>query len=246
MIEFDHVSVTFQNRGKKFHAVSDVTLTVETGEFFGIVGPSGAGKSTLVRTVNRLQRTDSGSIRIDGREITGLKGRALREERLKIGMIFQHFNLIMNADVGRNIEFALLAAGVSGRKTEERTKELLSLVGLSEKLHAYPAELSGGQKQRVAIARALANRPEILLCDEATSALDPEMINEVLDVIKDLAASGMTMLVVTHEMGFARSVADRVVFMDGGQIVEAGRPAEFFSSPRTERARDFLSKVLSH
>lgn len=146
MIEFDHVSVTFQNRGKKFLAVSDVTLTVETGEFFGIVGPSGAGKSTLVRTVNRLQRTDSGSIRIDGREITGLKGRALREERLKIGMIFQHFNLIMNADVGRNIEFALLAAGVSGRKTEERTKELLALVGMSEKLHAYPAELSGGQE----------------------------------------------------------------------------------------------------
>ena len=243
MIEFDHVSVTFQNRGKKFLAVSDVTLTVETGEFFGIVGPSGAGKSTLVRTVNRLQRTDSGSIRIDGREITGLKGRALREERLKIGMIFQHFNLIMNADVGRNIEFALLAAGVSGRKTEERTKELLSLVGLSEKLHAYPAELSGGQKQRVAIARALANRPEILLCDEATSALDPENTAEVIEVLKRIKETyPLTILFITHQMEVARQLFDRMAVMENGRIIEAGDTYELFTDPKEEVTKQLVSK----
>ena len=229
MIEFDHVSVTFQNRGKKFLAVSDVTLTVETGEFFGIVGPSGAGKSTLVRTVNRLQRTDSGSIRIDGREITGLKGRALREERLKIGMIFQHFNLIMNADVGRNIEFALLAAGVSGRKTEERTKELLALVGMSEKLHAYPAELSGGQKQRVSIAGVLAMHPKCIVLDEPTAMLDPSGRKEVIRAVRGLnQVEGVTLILITHYMEEIIH-ADKVFVMDEGKIAMQGTPREIFS-----------------
>ena len=243
MIEFDHVSVTFKNRGQSFHAVSDVSLSVGTGEFFGIAGPSGAGKSTLVRTVNLLQKPDSGSVRIDGREITGLTGKALREERMKIGMIFQHFNLIMNADVGRNIEFALLASGTSAKGMEKRIKELLDLVGLSDKLCAYPAELSGGQKQRVAIARALANRPEILLCDEATSALDPENTAEVIEVLKRIKETyPLTVLFITHQMEVARQLFDRMAVMENGRVIETGDTYQLFTSPEQEVTKQLVRK----
>ncbi|WP_308504440.1 amino acid ABC transporter ATP-binding protein [uncultured Actinomyces sp.] len=227
-------------------ALAGLTINVSAGESVAIMGPSGSGKSTLCRTVNRLEPIQEGQIEIDGIPLPQ-EGRALAQLRAEVGMVFQSFNLFPHRTVLDNITLApIKVRGVPRGRAEERARELLARVGLEDQADKRPSQLSGGQQQRVAIARALAMDPKLMLFDEPTSALDPEMINEVLDVIKDLAASGMTMLVVTHEMGFARSVADRVVFMDGGQIVESGRPAEFFSSPRTERARDFLSKVLSH
>ena len=230
----------------RFKALDDVSLDVHRGEVVVVIGSSGSGKSTLCRTVNRLEPIQDGEIEIDGIPLPQ-EGRALAQLRAEVGMVFQSFNLFPHRTVLDNITLApIKVRGIPRGRAEERARELLARVGLEDQAAKRPSQLSGGQQQRVAIARALAMDPKLMLFDEPTSALDPEMINEVLDVIKDLAASGMTMLVVTHEMGFARSVADRVVFMDGGQIVESGRPAEFFSSPRTERARDFLSKVLSH
>ena len=224
----------------RFKALDDVSLDIHRGEVVAVIGASGSGKSTLCRTVNRLEPIQEGRIEIDGIPLPQ-EGRALAQLRAEVGMVFQSFNLFPHRTVLDNITLApIKVRGIPRGRAEERARELLARVGLEDQAAKRPSQLSGGQQQRVAIARKL------MLFDEPTSALDPEMINEVLDVIKDLAASGMTMLVVTHEMGFARSVADRVVFMDGGQIVESGRPAEFFSSPRTERARDFLSKVLSH
>ena len=230
----------------RFKALDDVSLDIHRGEVVAVIGASGSGKSTLCRTVNRLEPIQEGEIEIDGIPLPQ-EGRALAQLRAEVGMVFQSFNLFPHRTVLDNITLApIKVRGIPRGQAEERAHELLARVGLEDQADKRPAQLSGGQQQRVAIARALAMDPKVMLFDEPTSALDPEMINEVLDVIKDLASSGMTMLVVTHEMGFARSVADSVVFMDGGQIVEAGSPDEFFSSPRTERARDFLSKVLSH
>ena len=230
----------------RFKALDDVSLDIHRGEVVTVIGASGSGKSTLCRTVNRLEPIQEGEIEIDGIPLPQ-EGRALAQLRAEVGMVFQSFNLFPHRTVLDNITLApVKVRGVPRNQAEERARELLMRVGLEDQAGKRPAQLSGGQQQRVAIARALAMDPKVMLFDEPTSALDPEMINEVLDVIKGLAAEGMTMLVVTHEMGFARSVADRVVFMDSGQIVESGAPSEFFAAPTTDRARDFLSKVLSH
>ena len=230
----------------RFKALDDVSLDVHRGEVVVVIGSSGSGKSTLCRTVNRLETIQDGEIEIDGIPLPQ-EGRALAQLRAEVGMVFQSFNLFPHRTVLDNITLApVKVRGISREQAEDRARELLARVGLADQAGKRPSQLSGGQQQRVAIARALAMDPKVMLFDEPTSALDPEMINEVLDVIRDLATSGMTMLVVTHEMGFARSAADRVVFMDEGRIIESGSPVAFFSSPRTERARDFLSKVLSH
>ena len=245
----DDVLVRISNVTKyygRFKALDDVSLDIHRGEVVAVIGASGSGKSTLCRTVNRLEPIQEGQIEIDGIPLPQ-EGRALAQLRAEVGMVFQSFNLFPHRTVLDNITLAPIKVRCIPRgRAEERARELLARVGLEDQADKRPSQLSGGQQQRVAIARALAMDPKIMLFDEPTSALDPEMITEVLDVIKDLATSGMTMLVVTHEMGFARSVADRVVFMDSGQIVESGAPAEFFSAPTTDRARDFLSKVLSH
>nr|WP_250649035.1 MULTISPECIES: amino acid ABC transporter ATP-binding protein [unclassified Actinomyces] len=229
-----------------FTALDDVSLDVNAGEVVVVIGASGSGKSTLCRTINRLETIESGTIEIDGERLPE-EGRDLARLRAEVGMVFQSFNLFPHRTVLDNITLApVRVRRVPRAQAEARARELLERVGLSDQASKRPTQLSGGQQQRVAIARALAMDPKVMLFDEPTSALDPEMITEVLDVIKDLAASGMTMLVVTHEMGFARSVADRVVFMDEGQVVEDAAPEQFFTAPATERARDFLSKVLSH
>jgi glutamate transport system ATP-binding protein len=228
------------------HVLKDIDLTVDKAEVVVVIGPSGSGKSTLCRTINRLEPIDSGTIRVDGRDLPE-EGAALARLRADVGMVFQSFNLFSHKTALQNV--ALGPTKARGRKrsdAEERARELLARVGMEEKASAMPAELSGGQQQRVAIARALAMDPKVILFDEPTSALDPEMISEVLDVMVELATSGMTMIVVTHEMGFARQAADRVAFMDAGQILETRTPAEFFDDPRTDRAKDFLSKILSH
>jgi glutamate transport system ATP-binding protein len=227
-------------------ALSDVNLEVARGEVVVVIGPSGSGKSTLCRCINRLETITSGEILIDGVPLPP-EGRALAKLRAEVGMVFQSFNLFGHKNVLDNITMAPMQVGRVGRpEADKRARELLERVGLAHKADAMPAELSGGQQQRIAIARALAMQPKLMLFDEPTSALDPEMINEVLAVMIELAAEGMTMVVVTHEMGFARQAADRVVFMDGGQIVEVAGPADFFDHPQTDRARDFLSKVLTH
>jgi glutamate transport system ATP-binding protein len=224
----------------------EVDLEVHPGEVVVLLGASGSGKSTLCRCVNRLETIDSGEITVDGRPLPA-EGRELAQLRAEVGMVFQSFNLFGHKSVLDNLTLApVKVRGVTRHAAQDRARELLTRVGLADKENAFPAELSGGQQQRVAIARALAMGPKVLLFDEPTSALDPEMISEVLDVMVELAADGMTMLVVTHEMGFARRAADRVVFLDHGRILETGTPEEFFGAPRTERARDFLSKILSH
>ncbi|WP_308190605.1 amino acid ABC transporter ATP-binding protein [Streptomyces sp. HPF1205] len=228
------------------HVLNDIDLTVRRGEVVTVIGPSGSGKSTLCRAVNRLERVDSGTITIDGRPLPD-GGRELARLRADVGMVFQSFNLFSHRTVLDNV--ALAPVKVRGRSREEaeaRAHELLERVGVTGQAGKYPAQLSGGQQQRVAIARALAMDPKAMLFDEPTSALDPEMINEVLDVMRGLAADGMTMVVVTHEMGFARSAADRVVFMADGRIVEEQPPADFFTAPHSARARDFLAKILRH
>ncbi|MEY2569735.1 MAG: glutamate transport system ATP-binding protein [Acidimicrobiaceae bacterium] len=228
------------------HALKDVDLTVEPGEVVVIVGPSGSGKSTLCRTINRLEPIDSGSIRIDGQPLPE-EGRPLAKLRADVGMVFQSFNLFAHKTVLDNITLGpVKARKIPKVEARQRAEQLLERVGIADKANSYPAELSGGQQQRAAIARALAMDPKLMLFDEPTSALDPEMIKEVLDVMQELAADGTTMVVVSHEMGFARSAAQRVVFMDGGAIVESAPPEQFFSAPKSERARDFLSKILSH
>ena len=224
----------------------DIDLSVERGEVVVVIGPSGSGKSTLCRCVNRLEPIDSGRIEIDGVPLPE-EGRALARLRADVGMVFQSFNLFAHKTVLGNVTLGPMKARKLGKvDAERRARELLDRVGIGDKAAAYPAELSGGQQQRAAIARALAMEPKLLLFDEPTSALDPEFIKEVLDVITELAADGMTMLVVTHEMGFARSVARRVVFMDQGRIVEVAPPDKFFTAPESDRARDFLSKILPH
>ena len=226
------------------HVLKGIDLTVEDGEVVAVIGPSGSGKSTLLRCLNKLEEPTSGHVIVDGVDLTD-KSVKLDEVRQRIGMVFQHFNLFPHMTVLENITLAPVELGkLSKDEAKERALTLLDRVGLAEKADAKPASLSGGQKQRVANARALAMDPEIMLFDEATSALDPEMVGEVLQVIRDLASGGMTMVLVTHEMGFAREVSGRTVFMDAGVVVEEAPPAELFGAPKNERLKDFLSKVL--
>lgn len=239
--------IKVQNLYKKFGenlVLNDISATIQQGEVVSIIGPSGSGKSTFLRCMNLLETPTSGTILINDVDLTA-KGANINKSRQQIGMVFQHFHLFPHLTVLENLTYApVKAKGLKRAEANQKAMELLKRVGLSDKAAAYPASLSGGQKQRVAIARALAMEPALLLFDEPTSALDPEMVKEVLDVMKDLAKSGMTMVVVTHEMGFAREVADRVIFLDHGSLVEEGPPASFFANPKTERARGFLEKVL--
>ena len=244
MIELQHLTKRFATQGGTVVALNDINLTIRDGDVYGIIGMSGAGKSTLVRCINMLERPDEGNVIVNGKQMQDLRAADLRAARREITMIFQQFNLLMQRTCLRNIMFPMELAKVPGDKAEARARELLELVGLPDKADAYPAQLSGGQKQRVAIARALAMDPDIMLFDEPTSALDPEMVGEVLQVMKRLAAEGMTMVVVTHEIGFAREVASRVIFMEGGYIVEEGTPEEVINHPKQPRTVDFLSKVL--
>ncbi|MFE7235131.1 amino acid ABC transporter ATP-binding protein [Streptomyces sp. NPDC001231] len=228
------------------HVLQDIELTITRGEVVVVIGPSGSGKSTLCRTINRLETIDSGTINIDGKPLPQ-EGKELARLRADVGMVFQSFNLFAHKTVLENVMLGQVKVRRTDRKkAEERARELLDRVGVGAQADKYPAQLSGGQQQRVAIARALAMDPKVMLFDEPTSALDPEMINEVLEVMQQLARDGMTMVVVTHEMGFARSAANRVVFMADGRIIEQAAPDQFFSNPRSDRARDFLSKILHH
>ena len=229
-----------------FQALKDIDLTVDRGEVVVVIGPSGSGKSTLCRTINRLETITSGTITIDGKELPK-EGRALAELRADVGMVFQSFNLFAHLTILDNVTLGPMKVRKLKKADAEReARVLLERVGVAQQANKLPAQLSGGQQQRVAIARALAMNPKVMLFDEPTSALDPEMINEVLDVMVSLAQEGMTMIVVTHEMGFARKAADRVVFMADGQIVEEAKPEEFFTNPKSARAKDFLSKLLTH
>ena len=242
IIEFAGVNKWFG----EFHVLRDINLQVAKGERIVICGPSGSGKSTLIRCVNRLEEHQEGRLVVDGTTLSD-DIKAIHAIRKSVGMVFQQFNLFPHLTVLENLTLApMWVSGVPKKEAEERAMQQLQRVQITEQASKYPLQLSGGQQQRVAIARALCLTPKIMLFDEPTSALDPEMINEVLDVMKELANQGITMLCVTHEMGFARSVADRVIFMDHGQIVEENTPEEFFNHPKSERTRDFLSKILAH
>ncbi|MET9568881.1 amino acid ABC transporter ATP-binding protein [Streptomyces virginiae] len=228
------------------HVLRDISLTVGRGEVVVVIGPSGSGKSTLCRAINRLESVESGTILIDGEPLPD-EGKDLARLRAEVGMVFQSFNLFAHKTVLANVSLAQVKVlGRAKREADQRSRQLLDRVGLADQADKFPAQLSGGQQQRVAIARALAMDPKALLFDEPTSALDPEMINEVLEVMQHLAQEGMTMVVVTHEMGFARSAAHRVVFMADGRIVEDRTPEQFFTAPESDRAKDFLSKILKH
>jgi glutamate transport system ATP-binding protein len=230
----------------QLHVLQDIDLSIDRGEVVVVIGPSGSGKSTLCRTINRLEPIDSGEISIDG-QLLPEEGRELARLRADVGMVFQSFNLFAHKTVLENVTLGPVKVRRKPKAdAEKRARELLDRVGVGAQAEKYPAQLSGGQQQRVAIARALAMDPKVMLFDEPTSALDPEMVNEVLDVMISLARDGMTMVVVTHEMGFARRAADRVVFMDGGRIVESADPETFFTTPQSDRARDFLAKILTH
>ncbi|EFE78073.1 putative glutamate ABC transporter ATP-binding protein [Streptomyces sp. HCCB10043] len=241
--------VVLSNVNKHFgalHVLQDIDLTIARGEVVVVIGPSGSGKSTLCRTINRLETVDSGAISIDGKPLPQ-EGKELARLRADVGMVFQSFNLFAHKTVLENVMLGQIKVRKADKKAaEEKARTLLDRVGVGVQADKYPAQLSGGQQQRVAIARALAMDPKVMLFDEPTSALDPEMINEVLEVMQQLARDGMTMIVVTHEMGFARSAANRVVFMADGKIVEEAAPEQFFSNPRSDRAKDFLSKILHH
>ena len=240
MIKVENLSKSF---GKN-EVLTNISTQISKGEVVAIIGPSGSGKSTFLRCLNVLETPSSGKILVENHDLTDSKA-PIHKMRQKIGMVFQHFHLFPHMTVLENLTYApMKAKGVKKQTAEQSARNLLHKVGLSEKESAYPSSLSGGQKQRVAIARALAMEPELMLFDEPTSALDPEMVKEVLDVMKDLAKSGMTMLVVTHEMGFAREVADRILFLDHGVLLEEGKPNDFFTNPKTERAKDFLDKIL--
>jgi ABC-type polar amino acid transport system ATPase subunit len=242
MIQFTHVHKWFG----KLHVLNDINLTVSAGEVAVICGPSGSGKSTLIRCINKLEAIVSGEILVDGIQVHD-KRTSLTQLRAEIGFVFQQFNLYPHMTALDNVTLApMKVRKISRKEAEASGMILLEKVGIQDKAKAFPAQLSGGQQQRVAIARGLAMRPKIMLFDEPTSALDPEMINEVLDVMRKLASEGMTMVVVTHEMGFAREVSSHIVFMDQGQIVEVGTPTEFFENPKSDRTRLFLSKILSH
>ncbi|XOQ63342.1 MAG: ATP-binding protein of ABC transporter for glutamate [Bifidobacterium crudilactis] len=242
LVEISHVDKYFGD----LHVLKDINLKVTKGEVLVIIGPSGSGKSTLCRTINRLEAIDSGVIRIDGEPLPQ-EGKDLTRLRAEVGMVFQSFNLFAHKTILDNVTLAPRKVRRIGKEqAEKEALELLARVGVDSQAKKLPAQLSGGQQQRVAIARSLAMHPKVMLFDEPTSALDPEMINEVLDVMVDLAKEGMTMIVVTHEMGFARQAANRVVFMADGEILEEGTPVEFFEHTKTERAKDFLGKILDH
>lgn len=242
MIDFHQVDKHYG----QFHVLKGIDLHVEEGEVVVVVGPSGSGKSTMLRCINRLETITSGGLTVDGITVNDRKT-DINTLRKEIGMVFQHFNLYPHKKVIDNITLApIKVLGLSKAEAEQTAMYYLEKVGIADKAGSYPSQLSGGQQQRVAIARGLAMKPKIMLFDEPTSALDPEMVGEVLDVMRALAREGMTMVVVTHEMGFAREVADRVIFMDQGQIVEEAEPESFFASPKEERTRTFLSRVLSH
>nr|WP_272505945.1 amino acid ABC transporter ATP-binding protein [Natronobacillus azotifigens] len=239
--------IKVENLSKKFgdnEVLKDISAEVKKGEVVSIIGPSGSGKSTFLRCINLLEKPTAGKIFVAGQELTDPKINVTKA-REKVGMVFQHFHLFPHLTVLENLTYAPMKVKKETKTVaQEKARELLLKVGLAEKADAYPNSLSGGQKQRVAIARALSMEPDLMLFDEPTSALDPEMVKEVLDVMKDLAHSGMTMAVVTHEMGFAREVADRVLFLDEGRLVESGEPIPFFENPQTERAKSFLDKIL--
>jgi len=244
-----HPIVVVEGVNKHFgdlHVLKDINLTVGKGDVVVVLGPSGSGKSTLCRTINRLETFETGRILIDGQPLPE-EGKALAKLRADVGMVFQSFNLFAHKTILQNVTLGpMKVRGIGKAEAEKKATELLERVGVQQQKDKYPAQLSGGQQQRVAIARSLAMNPKVMLFDEPTSALDPEMINEVLDVMTSLAKEGMTMIVVTHEMGFARRAADRVVFMDEGEIVEQDTPEEFFTNARSPRAKDFLSKILTH
>jgi general L-amino acid transport system ATP-binding protein len=243
IVRFDKVNKWY---GNDFHVLRDIDLDVAKGERIVICGPSGSGKSTLIRCVNALEEYQHGLVTVDGIALTD-DVKAVEQVRKQVGMVFQQFNLFPHLTVLENLTLAPMWVGhLPKKEAEERAMTQLQRVRIAEQARKYPLQLSGGQQQRVAIARALCLTPKIMLFDEPTSALDPEMINEVLDVMIELAGQGITMLCVTHEMGFARSVADRVIFMDQGQIVEQNPPEEFFAHPKNERTRDFLSKIIAH
>ena len=230
----------------ELHVLQDIDLSIDRGEVVVVIGPSGSGKSTLCRTINRLESIESGEITIDGQRLPD-EGKELARLRSDVGMVFQSFNLFAHKTVLENVTLGPIKVRKQSKAdAEKRARELLDRVGVGAQADKVPAQLSGGQQQRVAIARALAMDPKVMLFDEPTSALDPEMINEVLDVMTSLAHDGMTMVVVTHEMGFARRAANRVVFMDAGRVVESATPEEFFTNPSSDRAKDFLSKILNH
>jgi glutamate transport system ATP-binding protein len=242
LVVLDHVDKWFGD----LHVLQDINLAIQRREVVVVIGPSGSGKSTLCRAINRLETIDKGEIKLDGQPLPQ-EGKELANLRAEVGMVFQSFNLFAHKTILENVTLGPIRVRKQKKEdAERRAKELLDRVGVGHQANKYPAQLSGGQQQRVAIARALAMEPKVMLFDEPTSALDPEMIKEVLDVMVDLAERGMTMIVVTHEMGFARTAAHRVVFMADGQIVEENTPEEFFTNPQSERAKDFLGKILKH
>jgi glutamate transport system ATP-binding protein len=242
LVVLDHVDKWFG----ELHVLQDINMSIARGEVVVVIGPSGSGKSTLCRTINRLETIDKGTITLDGKPLPA-EGKALAAHRAEVGMVFQSFNLFAHKTILENVTLGpIKVRGADKAAAEKQARQLLDRVGVGNQADKYPAQLSGGQQQRVAIARALAMEPKVMLFDEPTSALDPEMIKEVLDVMVDLAQGGMTMVVVTHEMGFARTAADRVVFMADGQIVEENTPDEFFTNAQSGRAQDFLSKILKH
>ncbi|MCR8671616.1 amino acid ABC transporter ATP-binding protein [Agrococcus sp. HG114] len=242
LVELDHVNKHYGD----LHVLNDIDISIPKGQVVVVIGPSGSGKSTFCRAINRLETIDSGEIRIDGVPLPK-EGKALAQLRADVGMVFQSFNLFSHKSILENVTLGpIKVRGLKRKDAEERAMALLERVGIANQAHKMPAQLSGGQQQRVAIARSLAMEPKLMLFDEPTSALDPEMINEVLDVMVELAHGGMTMITVTHEMGFARKAADRVLFMADGRVVEDSTPEAFFSNPQSARAKDFLSKILTH
>ena len=244
MITLEHVSKTFTTKSGYVHAVRDVSLQIDEGEIYGIIGFSGAGKSTLVRCINLLERPEAGNVIVDGRELLKLDASQLRESRKKIGMIFQHFNLMRLRTVAQNVAFPLKKSGLSKEEIARKVKELLELVDLSEKANVDPSQLSGGQKQRVAIARALANDPKVLLCDEATSALDPQTTHSILKLIKDINQKlNLTVELITHEMGVVKEICDRVAVMEDGRIVEEGSIVDIFTHPQAKMTKSFIAST---
>ena len=242
LVVLDHVDKWFG----ELHVLQDINIAIERGEVVVVIGPSGSGKSTLCRAINRLETIDKGQILLDGEPLPA-EGKALAKHRAEVGMVFQSFNLFAHKTILENVTLGpIKVRGMAKDEADAKARQLLERVGVANQADKYPAQLSGGQQQRVAIARALAMEPKVMLFDEPTSALDPEMIKEVLDVMTDLAKGGMTMVVVTHEMGFARTAANRVLFMADGQVVEENTPEEFFTNPQSDRAKDFLGKILKH